>query len=157
MTGGKVMERKMSVTRRMMLAGIAVCAFGFEGPAQAQTSLKVMVFPSLANLPIYVADRKGFYTERGLAVEVLHTPNSDVLRDGLAKGDHQIVHAAVDNAVAMAEVAKVDIVVFLGGDGGWNSLFVRPEIQSYDRYVARPSGSMLQTLLMPCCFTRCST
>jgi len=80
-----------------------------------------------------------------------------VLRNGLAKGDHQIVHAAVDNAVAMAEVAKVDIVVFLGGDGGWNSLFVRPEIQSYDRYVARPSGSMLQTLLMPCCFTRCST
>ena len=39
------METKMSVTRRMMLAGIAVCAFGFEGPAQAQTSLKVMVFP----------------------------------------------------------------------------------------------------------------
>jgi len=28
----------------------------------------------------------GFYTERGLAVEVLHTPNSDVLRNGLAKG-----------------------------------------------------------------------
>jgi ABC-type nitrate/sulfonate/bicarbonate transport system substrate-binding protein len=126
------MEKKMSVTRRMMLAGMAVCAFGFEGPAHAQTSLKVMVFPSLANLPIYVADRKGFYTERGLAVEVLHTPNSDVLRNGLAKGDHQIVHAAVDNAVAMAEVAKVDIVVFLGGDGGWNSLFVRPEINSYD-------------------------
>src|SRR5258708_3321266 len=131
MTGGKVvMERKMSVTRKMMFAGIAVCAFGFEGPALAQTSLKVMVFPSLANLPIYVADRKGFYTERGLAVEVLHTPNSDVLRNGLAKGEHQIVHAAVDNAVAMAEVAKVDIVVFLGVNVRCISLFLRPKFPS---------------------------
>jgi ABC-type nitrate/sulfonate/bicarbonate transport system substrate-binding protein len=91
-----------------------------------------MVFPSLSNLPSYVAQNKGLYAKRGLSVEILHTPNSDVLRDGLAKGDHQIVHAAVDNAVAMAEVAKVDITVVLGGDGGHNDLFVQPEINSYD-------------------------
>ena len=151
------METKMSVTRRMMLAGIAVCAFGFEGPAQAQTSLKVMVFPSLVNLPIYVADRKGFYTERGLAVEVLHTPNSDVLRNGLAKGDHQIVHAAVDNAVAMAEVAKSTSSFFLAAMAGGIAYSCGLRSSHTMRYVARPSGSMLQTLLMPCCFTRCST
>jgi ABC-type nitrate/sulfonate/bicarbonate transport system substrate-binding protein len=115
-----------------MLAGTAASTFGLTSLAQAQTSLKVMVFPSLSNLPSYVAQAKGLYAKRGLAVEVLHTPNSDVLRDGLAKGDHHIVHAAVDNAVAMADVAKVDIVVFLGGDGGMNDLFVQPEINSYE-------------------------
>ena len=31
----------------------------------------------------------------------------------------------------MAEHAKVDIVVVLGGDNGWNDLFVQPEIKGY--------------------------
>src|SRR5262245_8392137 len=122
----------MTITRRGMLAGTAASTFGLTRLAQAQTSLKVMVFPSLSNLPCYVAQAKVLYAKLCLAVEVRHTPNSDVLRDGLAKGDHHIVHAAVDNAVAMADVAKVDIVVFLGGDGGMNDLFVQPEINSYE-------------------------
>jgi ABC-type nitrate/sulfonate/bicarbonate transport system substrate-binding protein len=41
------------------------------------------------------------------------------------------VHGAVDNAVAMAEVAKKDIAVVNGGDNGFNELFVQPEIGSY--------------------------
>ena len=38
------------------------------------------------------------------------------------------MHGAVDNAVAMAEVAKADIAVVNGGDNGWNQLIVQPEI-----------------------------
>ena len=38
--------------------------------------------------------------------------------------------AAIDNAVAMAEVAKADIAVVIGGDNGWNQLIVQPEIRS---------------------------
>jgi ABC-type nitrate/sulfonate/bicarbonate transport system substrate-binding protein len=52
------------------------------------------------------------------------------LRDGLAQGRHQIVHGAVDNAVAMAEVAKADIAVVIGGDNGFNHLFLQPDIAS---------------------------
>ena len=51
-------------------------------------------------------------------MDIKIAPNSDELRNGLAEGRYQIVHSAVDNAVAMAEVAKKDIAVVLGGDTG---------------------------------------
>jgi ABC-type nitrate/sulfonate/bicarbonate transport system substrate-binding protein len=111
------------------LAGAAM--LGAINVAQAQTQLKVMVFPGLQNLSIYAAEHKNLFAKHGLAIELLYTPNSDVLRNGLAKGDHQIVHAAVDNAVAMAELAKADIVIVTGGDNGFNRIFVQPEINSY--------------------------
>jgi ABC-type nitrate/sulfonate/bicarbonate transport system substrate-binding protein len=120
------------MTIRLLAATALILCTAGASASQAQTSLKVMVFPSMSNLPTYVAQTKGLFAKRGLAVEILHTPNSDVLREGLAKGDHQIVHAAVDNAVAMADVAKVDIAVILGGDGGHNYLYVQPEIKAYE-------------------------
>jgi ABC-type nitrate/sulfonate/bicarbonate transport system substrate-binding protein len=112
------------------VAALAVAATG--GTASAQTTqLKVMVFPSFTNLALFAAQAQGSFAKRGLSVEILNTPNSEVLRDGLAKGDHQIVHAAVDNAVAMAEVAKLDVAVVLGGDSGLNALYTQPEIRTY--------------------------
>ena len=90
-----------------------------------------MVFPGLSNLPIFAAQHKDLFTKQGLAIDLLNTPNSDVLRDGLAKGDHQIAHAAVDNAVAMVELAKADVVIVTGGDNGFNRIFVQPEINGY--------------------------
>jgi ABC-type nitrate/sulfonate/bicarbonate transport system substrate-binding protein len=113
-------------------ATIVAATAAMTGTASAQTQLKVMVFPIFTNLPLFAAQSQGTFARRGLAVEILNTPNSDVLREGLAKGDHQIVHAGVDNAVAMAEVAKLDIAVVLGGDTGLNALYVQPEIGSYD-------------------------
>lgn len=95
-----------------------------------QTRLKVMVFPSFSNLPLFAAQSQGFFAKRALAVEILYTPNSRVLREGLAKGDHQIVHSAFDNAVAM-QVADLDIAVFIGGDTGLNELVAQAEIKSY--------------------------
>jgi ABC-type nitrate/sulfonate/bicarbonate transport system substrate-binding protein len=101
------------------------------GTAHAQTPLKVMVFPGLSNFSIYAAQHKNLFAKQGLAVELLFTPNSDVLRNGLAKGDHQIVHAAVDNAVAMVELANANVAILTGGDNGFNRIFVQPEINSY--------------------------
>lgn len=120
-------------TRRQAVIGAAATALAATTrAASAQTQLKVMVFPSFTNLPLFAAQAQGFFAKRGLAVEILNTPNSEVLREGLGKGDHQIVHAGVDNAVAMAEVAKLDIAVVLGGDSGLNALYVQPEIRGYD-------------------------
>jgi ABC-type nitrate/sulfonate/bicarbonate transport system substrate-binding protein len=100
------------------------------GSAAAQTQLKVMVFPGIQNLPFFVAEEKGFFAKRGLAVEVLFAPNSTELRDGLAQNRHQIAHAGSDNAVALAELGKADVAIVMGGDNGWNRLFVQPEISS---------------------------
>src|SRR5712671_310312 len=111
------------------LAGAAMLAATNSAPAQ--TPLKVMTFPGLSNFSILAAQHKDLFAKHGLAIELLNTPSSDVLRDGLAKGDHQIGHAAVDNAVAMAELAKADIAIVTGGDNGFNRIFVQPEIGSY--------------------------
>jgi ABC-type nitrate/sulfonate/bicarbonate transport system substrate-binding protein len=63
-------------------------------------------------------------------VDMKIAPNSDELRNGLAEGRYQIVHAGVDNAIAMAEVAKKDIAIVLGGDTGLNHLIVQADINS---------------------------
>jgi ABC-type nitrate/sulfonate/bicarbonate transport system substrate-binding protein len=111
------------------LAGAALLAATSAAPAQTQ--LKVMVFPGMSNFSIFAAQHKNLFAKHGLAIELLNTPNSEVLRNGLAKGDHQIAHAAVDNAVAMVELAKADVAIVTGGDNGFNRIFVQPEINSY--------------------------
>jgi ABC-type nitrate/sulfonate/bicarbonate transport system substrate-binding protein len=92
------------------------------------TPLTVEVFQGVQNLPLFAAQAKGFFAKRGLEVEIKITPASEEMRKGLMEGRYQIVHGAVDNAVAMAEDAKADIAVVCGGDNGWNELIVQPEI-----------------------------
>ena len=120
-------------TRRTIIgaaAGAAVIAMSRGAPAQ--TPLKVIVFATLSNLAQFAAQTQGYYTKRGLAVELINTPNSDELRYGLAQGRYDIAHAGVDNAVAQVETDKVDLFVFMGGNSGLNSLIVQPDIRSYE-------------------------
>jgi ABC-type nitrate/sulfonate/bicarbonate transport system substrate-binding protein len=118
--------------RKVMIGALGGAAMlAAMAAAQAQTPVKVMVFPGLSNFSIFAAQHNNLFAKHGLAVELINTPNSEVLRTGLAKGDHQIAHAAVDNAVAMAELAKADIAIVMGGDNGFNRIFVQPEINSY--------------------------
>jgi ABC-type nitrate/sulfonate/bicarbonate transport system substrate-binding protein len=118
-------------TIAIALAATLLGTLGWTGSASAQTKLTVMVFPGLQNLPIYAAQDKGLFAKRGLDVDLKFTRDSFELRDGLAEGRHQIVHTAVDNAVAMVEQRKGDVVVLMGGDNSLNELFVQPEIRSY--------------------------
>jgi ABC-type nitrate/sulfonate/bicarbonate transport system substrate-binding protein len=99
--------------------------------ASAQSALKVMVFPSLTNYPIFAAQHKGLFGKYGLSIDLINTPNSDVQRDRLAKGEIQIAPTAADNAIAMVELAKVDAVIVTGGDNGFNRIFVQPEIATF--------------------------
>jgi ABC-type nitrate/sulfonate/bicarbonate transport system substrate-binding protein len=117
--------------QKVLLGTLGAALLAMTTAAPAQTQVKVMVFPGLSNFSIFAAQHNNLFAKHGLAVELLNTPNSEVLRNGLAKGDHQIVHAAVDNAVAMVELAKADIAIVTGGDNGFNRIFVQPEINSY--------------------------
>jgi ABC-type nitrate/sulfonate/bicarbonate transport system substrate-binding protein len=119
----------MRAALQALMFGVALAAM--LNPAQAQTKLDIMVFQGVQNLPLFAAQTKGFFAKRGLEVEIKIAPSSDEMRDGLAEGRYQIVHGAVDNAVAMAEVAKKDIAVVNGGDNGFNELIVQPEIATY--------------------------
>ena len=118
------------VTRRMVAGAALAGVLAMSGTAQAQDNLKVMVFAGIQNLPLIVAETKGFFKKRGLNVEVALAPSSDALRNGLAEGKHQIVHGGIDNAIAMAEVAKADISILMGGDSAWNRLVVQSDIAS---------------------------
>jgi ABC-type nitrate/sulfonate/bicarbonate transport system substrate-binding protein len=93
-------------------------------------NLRVKVFPGAQALPLIAGTAQGIFERHGLKLELLFTQSSQELRDELADGTNQISHAAVDNAVAMAERAKVDIVIVSGGDSSMNELFVQPELRS---------------------------
>lgn len=99
--------------------------------AASRETVDVIVFQGVQNLPLLAAEAEGFFARRGLSVKVEATPNSQALRDGLAQGRYQVAHTAVDNAVAMVELAKADVAVVMGGDNGFNSLFFQPDIASY--------------------------
>jgi ABC-type nitrate/sulfonate/bicarbonate transport system substrate-binding protein len=99
-------------------------------PANDPATLRVNVFRSATNIPLYMAEEKGAFAKRNLRIELQFTPNSSEQRAGLAAGRSDIAHTAADNAVAMVEVAKVDAVIVGGGDSGLLELFVRPEIRT---------------------------
>jgi len=88
-----------------------------------------MVFPGTQTLPLFAAQARGYFANRGLAVELKPAPNSEEQRAGLAAGRYQIVHGAADQCVALVEAAKVDAVIVAGGDNGFNHLFVQPDIE----------------------------
>lgn len=117
----------------LVVCGIAL-VYGFPAPrAQAEEILvRVNVFPSPQNLPLYVAVEKGLFARRGLEVQIQVTPNSQAQRDGLVNGKFEIAQAGVDNALALIDVAKKDVVIVSGGSSGLNELVVRPEIKSYE-------------------------
>ena len=100
-------------------------------PPPPEVQLRVNVFSVASNLPLLVGLERGIFAGRGLKIELQYTPNSDQQREGLAAGRFEIAHAGVDNAVAMVELAKQDVVIVMGGDAGMNEFMVRPEISSF--------------------------
>jgi len=117
-----------------VLAVLSACAMApapapSAPPPNDPVTLRVNVFQGSSNTPLYMAVERGAFARRGITPVLQFTPNSDTQRDGLAAGRFEIAVAAVDNAVAMIEVAKKDVVIVAGGDGGMNELMVRPEFK----------------------------
>jgi ABC-type nitrate/sulfonate/bicarbonate transport system substrate-binding protein len=115
-----------------VFAAIISIATGVAPAGAAEAArIRVNTFPNAKALPVHVGIAKGLFAKYGLAVELENTESSQSQRDGLAAGRFQIAHAALDNAVAMIEVANRDAVIVSGGDSGMNEFFVQPEISSF--------------------------
>jgi ABC-type nitrate/sulfonate/bicarbonate transport system substrate-binding protein len=114
------------------MAVAIVLALMLTAIARAQdTKLTVMVFQGMQNLPLFAAQSKGLFAKRGLAIDIQIAPSSEEMRAGLADGRWQIIHTAVDNGLAMADVDKVDIAIVSGGDNSFNRVIVQPDINTF--------------------------
>ena len=114
------------------LASLAIAFALCSGYAAAEPTLvRVNTFPNARSLPFFVGIEKGFFNKHVIKVELEFTENSKSQRAGLAAGKFELVHSAVDNAVAMIDVAKVDVVIVSGGDSGTNEFIVQSNIKSF--------------------------
>src|SRR6266446_6565606 len=79
-------------------------------------ALRVNAFPNAKALPLHAGVANGIFAKHGLAVQLSFTENSSQQREGLAAGAFEVVHAAVDNAVALVDTAHQDVIIVTGGD-----------------------------------------
>jgi len=114
----------------LSLAVVSFVLVASSGYTADPTLVRVKLFGGLSNLPIFVGLAKGFFAKQGLRIETEQTPDSDVLRKGLADGAFEIAAAGVDNALAMVDTAGADVIVVMGGDSAMNSVIVQPHITS---------------------------
>ncbi len=120
--------------KTMRLACLTVLASAFLGTntlAQAPSVQQIKVLTLLGRpLQFAAADKQGIFAKYGVEVETENLPNSDVLRANLAAGKGDLAYLAVDNAVAMVELAHQDVIIVMGGEGSQNELMAQPEIKS---------------------------
>jgi ABC-type nitrate/sulfonate/bicarbonate transport system substrate-binding protein len=112
----------------LLVASLAAGVLSFAHGAGPQ---KIRVLTLLGRpLQFVVADQQGFFAKHGLDVENLNQKNSDEVRGGLAAGQGDLAYLALDNAVAMIELAHADAVIVMGGEGSQNELIAQPQIKS---------------------------
>lgn len=115
---------------RSAILALILCALAPPAQAAEPTLIHVNTFPNARALPFYVAADKGFFARHGLNVDLQFTKGSSAQRAALASGAADIVHSAVDNALAMI-AAGDDVVIVGGGDSGTNEFYVQGDIKTF--------------------------
>lgn len=120
--------------RGVVFLCLAAGAFLLSVLASAQPSAaphKVRCLTLLGRPLQFVAgDKLGLFAKYGIELQTDNKKNSDELRADLAAGNGDIAYLAVDNAVAMVELAHEDVVIVMGGEGSQNELLTQPDIKS---------------------------
>jgi ABC-type nitrate/sulfonate/bicarbonate transport system substrate-binding protein len=116
---------------RTILLACGLWSLAALAPAAEPILIHVNTFPNARALPFYAAVERGFFARHGLNVDLQFTKGSASQRAALASGTADIVHSAVDNALAMIDDAKDDVVIVGGGDSGTNEFYVQDDIKSF--------------------------
>lgn len=116
---------------RMLWLIASLGMFASTANAANPIVLHVYMQPMARALPFYVGIEKGFFARHDLKVELEFTKSSANQRDALASGKADIVYSAVDNAVAMVEVTKKDVVIVTGGDSGSNEFYAQDYVKEF--------------------------
>jgi ABC-type nitrate/sulfonate/bicarbonate transport system substrate-binding protein len=130
--GGNQPMRTLPTVFRAIALLLGFCALAAVARAAEPVLLHVNTFPTARSLPFYVGVDREFFAKRGLNVALEFTESSERQREGLAGGKVDIVHSAVDNALAMIDVAREDIVIVSGGDSGTNEFYVQGSIRNFN-------------------------
>ena len=72
-------------------------------PPRPPTTLSVVSFDGGWNLPVWAAQRQGFFEANGVVVQLSYTPNSAALLTGMFDGRYHIARASIDNFIAAHE------------------------------------------------------
>ena len=117
---------------------------GADAQAPPPTPLRVIAFDGGWNLPVWAAQRQGFFEAQGVSVQLSYTPTSVYLITKLLDGTFDIALGGMDNIVAYQEgqgEAKIpdnpDLFAFLGGDEGFASIVAAPGVKSFAELKAR--------------------
>lgn len=123
--------------RFLLFTLLLATSTAFAQPKALQ-KLEVIVFPGGFNLPIWAAERQGFFDANGVRVTITPTPSSTFQMQGLAEGRFDIAMTAFDNVVAYQEgqgEAKIppnpDMFAFLGSDNGFLSVVGGRDIKTF--------------------------
>jgi ABC-type nitrate/sulfonate/bicarbonate transport system substrate-binding protein len=117
--------------KRFACFSAAACMLIFPGAVRAQTppGQKIKLLTLLGRpLQLSAAEKLGLFAKYSVEVETENSANSDELRTKLAAGKGDLAYLAVDNAVAMVELAHQDVIIVMGGEGSQNELIAQPEI-----------------------------
>lgn len=122
-----------------LFVALAFVSISMSAVAQPQLKpLSVIVFPGGFNLPIWAAERQGFFEANGVRVALTPTPSSTFQMQGLAEGRFDIAMTAFDNVVAYQEgqgEAKIppnpDMFAFMGSDNGFLSVVGGRDIKGF--------------------------
>ena len=100
--------------------------------------LSVIVFPGGFNLPIWAAQRQGYFEQNGVRVALTDTPSSTFQIQGLAEGRFDIALTAFDNVVAYQEgqgeteiPPNPDLFAFMGSDNGFLAVVGGKGVRSF--------------------------
>jgi ABC-type nitrate/sulfonate/bicarbonate transport system substrate-binding protein len=131
----------MRLVRMLAAFIVAACAVPFasaqSSAAPALKAVRVIAFGGGWNLPMWVAQRQGFFERQGVAVQLAFTPNSGFLIEGLMADRFEIGLASIDNLIAYQEgqgdgapLRDPDLFAFMGADNGFLSVVAAPSIAS---------------------------
>jgi len=99
--------------------------------AGAQQVRVSVISNSTGSSPLWVADRKGFFRDEGLDVEVTVNPDSNQQLERLANGSFEFTHQAVDHFMREIERGSDFVVVHVITRPTFD-LISRPELDSFD-------------------------
>jgi ABC-type nitrate/sulfonate/bicarbonate transport system substrate-binding protein len=119
------------LTPTFLLSTFVSALFSLPGNGQETMAYKIKLLTLLGRpLQLVAAEHLGLFAKYGVTVETENSANSQELRDKLAAGNGDLAYLAVDNAVAMVDLAHQDVIIVMGGEGSQNELIAQPEIES---------------------------